>query len=547
MAFDTTLTDGVVKRHTDAGFWGRTHPDYFDRAVQAHPGRRAVVDRGQTHTFAELDRLVARAAYSFLDHGIRPGHVVAIQLPGWVEFLVGHYALARIGAVTLPLLLDYRVREMEFMLNFAGAHAVIVPGVFRDTDHAALLREVLPQTPSVKRVFVVGETSAEWTPFAELIDPAIDDRYDPERVARCRPVSTDVLEIVFTSGTTGNPKAILHTHDTFMCVAERMVRDFEYASDDVVLGLSPLAHQHGILGHLAPPVVAGATTALLERFQPVAALELIEAFGVTIVVGVPSHAFMLLGSEALDRCRTKAWRLFFCSGATLPMEVATRLYQAFGCRITSAYGMSEAAYCTYSRMDDPFEVVASSCGRPAAGSEIRIYDGDGAECATGVVGEIAMRGPNVFVGYHSNLDTARALTNEAGFFRSGDLGLMREDGNLVVVGRAKDMILRGGDNVYPSEIEEDLLRHPKIANVAVVGYADERLGERVCACVIPLAGQSITLEEIRAFLEGRIARYKIPDRLETLNAFPMTGTGKVQKTRLREVIAGARPKEDANG
>lgn len=544
MSLDSALAPDVIERYRAQGHWGKSHPAYFDEAVQRGPDRTAIVDRETRYTYAELDRLVRRAAHAFVEAGIEAGDVVGIQLPNWAEFVIAHYALARIGAVTLPLLLGYRAHELEFMLGFAEARALIVPGAYGDFDYASLLRQVLPRVRTVERVFVASRDPGEWTPFGELIDPGLERRYDPERMARRRPRSTDVMMLVFTSGTTGNPKGIVHTHDTLMCVAGRMVRDFGYTAEDRVLGLSPLPHLHGIFGHIAPALVAGATTVLLERFLPARALELAQQERATIVVGVPSHALMLLNAPGAGACALGGWRLFFCSGATLPVEIATRLYRTFGCRVTSAYGMSEACYCTYSRLDDPFEVVATSCGRPATGVDIRIYDEGGRECPVGTAGEIAMRGPHLFVGYHKNPGAFRALTDAEGFFRSGDLGLLRDDGNLVVVGRKTEMIIRGGANVYPSDVEEVLLRHPKVRNVAVVGYPDQRLGERVCACVIPVPGQSITLDEVREFLADQIARYKIPDRIEVLDEFPMTGTGKVRKRGLKEHVA-ARLEEGA--
>jgi cyclohexanecarboxylate-CoA ligase len=538
MPFETIVTPEMTERYVRAGAWGRSHPDRFDAAVERHPDRVAVIDRDLRLTYRQLDRMVKRAAHALLDRGIGPGDIVAIQLPNWHELLVAHYALARIGAVTLPLLLEYRKAELEHMLGFAEAKALIVCDRFRDFDQASLIKAVVPAVPSIRSVFVVGESCPDgMIPFGELVDPALDARHDPERMARVRPRSTDVMELIFTSGTTGNPKGILHTHDTFMGVADRMVRDFHYTADDVVLGLSPMAHQHGILGHIAPPLVAGATALLLERFRPTDALAMIAREKATVVVGVPSHAHMLLSVEGAAQHDLRSWRLFYCSGATLPFELVKRIAESFGCRITSAYGMSEIAYCTYSRLEDGFDVASQTCGRPGSGVDVAILDEGGKKCPPGVTGEIAMRGPNLMVGYLKNVAGMRALMDEEGFFRSGDLGLLGTDGNLRVVGRKKDMIIRGGANVYPSEVEEVLLQYRKISNVSVVGYPDQRLGERVAACIVPVPGEVVTGQEVREFLSDKIAEYKIPDRVEVLDAFPVTATGKVRKTALRDLVA----------
>jgi non-ribosomal peptide synthetase component E (peptide arylation enzyme) len=537
MKFETIMTPEMTANYIRQGEWGRSHCDFFDDAVRGAPDRLAVIDRRVRLTYGELELLVRRAAHAFLDYGIEPGDIVGIQLPNWHEFLVAHYALARIGAVTLPLLLDYRKAELEFMLRFAEAKALVICESFREVEHAALIRGLLPSVPSLKTVFVVGDNSSTgMVPYGQLVDPSIDAHYDAERIASVRPRSTDIMELVFSSGTTGSPKGILHTHDTFMSAACRMVRDFKYTSSDIVLGLSPMAHQHGILGHVAPSIVAGATTLLLERFRPVEALGLISNERASVVVGVPSHAHILLDVEDISPYDLRSWRLFYCSGAVLPVHLVKRIAEIFGCRITSAYGMSEIAYSTYSRIDDPFEVAAQTCGRQGSGVDVKIVDENGKGCPRGAVGEIAMRGPNLMVGYLKNLDAMRVLVTDEGFFRSGDLGLIDANGNLSVVGRIKDMIIRGGANIYPAEIEELLLKFEKIANVAVVGYPDAGMGERVAACIIPVSGQNVTLQEVQKFLSDKLASYKIPDRIELLGAFPMTATGKVRKTTLREAV-----------
>lgn len=533
VAFETILSDEMVAKYAATDAWGRTHCDYFDEAVRRNPSQTAVVDRDVRWSYAELERQVLRAAHSLLDHGIQSGDVVGISLPNWKEFLVTHYALSRIGAVTLPLLLDYRRGELEFMLNFAEAKAIVCCDTFREFSHSKLIKKVVQHTPSLRAVFVVGHDCPDgMIPYAELVKESVDSRLDLVRLAQARPRSTDVMELVFTSGTTGNPKGILHTHDTFMSAARRVVRDFRVTDDDIVLGLSPLAHQHGMLGHLAPSIVAGATTLLLERFRPSDALTLIQREKATVVVGVPSHAHMLLDVNDSSKCDTRSWRLFFCAGATLPIALAERIARQFGCRITSAYGMSEIGYCTYSRIDDPFEVAAQTCGRPGSGIDVQILDDDQNPCETGTVGEIALRGPNLMAGYLKNIQTMRALMTHEGYFRSGDMGALDQSGNLRVVGRQKDMILRGGANIYPIEVEELLLRWPRVANVAIVGYPDDRLGERVAAFIVTAGNAPMDLGELTEFLRDKLASYKIPDRLIVVDELPMTATGKIRKIAL---------------
>ncbi|MBX6377850.1 MAG: long-chain fatty acid--CoA ligase, partial [Clostridia bacterium] len=358
---------------------------------------------------------------------------------------------------------------------------------------------------------------------------------DEPLASRCPVGADDIMRMAFTSGTTGDPKAVVHTYNTTLCVPRIARSAHAYDENAVLLIFLPVGLNWGFL-NLVEALYHGARAVLVDRFDAGRVLRLIQAERVTHFSTSPTALIALLNDPGLGACDLTSLRLIVSGGASCPVEVIRQVQERFPARFLELYGMLETGYHTFTRMEDDPVAVCGKVGRPADGMGLRILDDEGRDLPPGEVGEIACFGPSVTIGYNRNPEAnARSFTPD-GWFLTGDLGVVDESGNLQIVGRKKDMIIRGGANIYPRELEEILFTHPKVLNVAVVGLPDPYLGERTCACIIPKPGETLTLAEVVAFLEGRIARYKLPQHLEIFQDFPLTPTGKVRKFALRELV-----------
>ncbi|MDP7736542.1 long-chain-fatty-acid--CoA ligase [Mycobacterium paragordonae] len=480
-------------------------------AKDLYPDRIALRCDDLTFTFAEFHTAAARVATLLERAGIEPGDRVGLMLPNTPAYAIAFFGIMYRGAVAVPMNPLLKAREVTYYLSNSGATALFA-------------------TPSFAAEATAGadEVGARcW-----LVDDAALAGLIADLPVRQNPVqrgSDDVAVIVHTSGTTGKPKGAMLTHGNLGCNAEVTVRTLaKITPDDVVMGCLPLFHVFGLTGALNSAVLAGATLTLIPRFDPRKALEVIERDAVTVFEGVPTMYSALLGAAESAPGATRSLRTCVSGGAALPVQVLTDFEKAFGCTVLEGYGLSESSSAAaFNHPDRPRK--AGSIGTPIDGVQMRVVDLNGAEVARGDTGEIQIRGHNVMKGYWNLPDATRATITEDGWLNTGDVGRVDEDGYFYIVDRTKDLIIRGGYNVYPREIEEVLYEHPAVAEAAVVGVPHDSLGEEVGAAVALKKDATVTAEQLRDHVKDRVAAYKYPRMVWLVDELPKGPTGKVQK------------------
>jgi cyclohexanecarboxylate-CoA ligase len=523
-------------------FWpGRTLLEYFDEAVAAHPDRQAVVGYVEAVggryplTYAELAERVDRIAAGLLDLGVAPGQVVSAQLPNWWQLAAVHLACLRVGAVTNALMSIFRKRELTFMLGLAESVLLLTPETFNGFDHAALAAELQSELPTLAHVIAVRPEGGG--AFDEVLAARTSTEADRAEFARRAPSPDDVTQLAYTSGTTGEPKGVMVTSNTALCNVRDFADRLGITADDTVLMASPLAHQTGFLYGLMMPILRGTPVVLQDVWRPARATEIIRSESVSFSMASTPFLTDLAGQAEADPDAFASFRLFLCAGAPVPRDLVRRATKAMNARISSGWGMSEMGAVTVTGPDDPDERVFETDGSPLPGVELRILALDGTVAGPDEEGRLQLRADSLFGGYLKRPDL-RGLDAE-GWFDTGDLARIDAEGYLRITGRSKDIIIRGGENVPVVEIENLIYGHPDVAEVALVAMPDPRLGERACAFVVPRAGvEPLTLEAVTAHLMAQgTARQYLPERLEVVDALPRTLTGKIQKFKLRDLLA----------
>jgi acyl-CoA synthetase (AMP-forming)/AMP-acid ligase II len=534
MTFETRLTPELIENFTAAGYWGsETFYDLFSKRVAAHPDREALVDGRTRLTYSELDDNVLRTAAFLKAQGIGRGDVVTIQLPNRVEFAFVFFALELVGAIANKINPDFRAREVEFVLQFAGSRGYVCASSFKGFDYVEMIRTLRPKLPNLELVCVVDAPASSDT--VSLLDGLSSFEPVPPG-ARVDMDANEVFRIAFTSGTTGNPKCVMHSFNTTVPATRFNARDMQSTENDTTLIFLPIGLNWGYL-EMVQALLLGARAVLLDRFSARSALELIQREKVTVIPTAPAAIIAMLNEPELDSFDLSTLRVVITGGASCPEETLREFMQRMPGRIIELYGMLETGFQSWTHFSDDPKVVNGTVGRCVDGMGLRLLDAQGNDVGSGEVGEIAAYGPSVCLGYYNNPKAnAEAFTSDD-WFRSGDLGLFADDlGNVRIVGRNKEIINRGGKKFFPREVEEILYTHPKIMHAAMVGVKDARLGERNCLCVIPRTGQTVTLEEMIEFLKGDVSDYKLPERLEIVAELPFTATGKLQRFELTRRI-----------
>ncbi len=491
-------------------------------SADASPGKPVAIYPGGQMTYAELDTLSDRLAAGLTESGLQPGDPVALQLPNIPQFVVSYFGILKAGGVVVPMNVLLKAPEIAFQLSDSRAQAMITwAGALEQAAKGAA-------EAGVSEIYVVGEAGN--TPGAMPLERMLAVPAEGRQLAG-RDL-TDTAVIVYTSGTTGRPKGAELTHIQLYMNADIPGRLFDVRPDDIVLTVLPLFHVFGLSSIMNIAVRFGCAMSLVPRFDPATVLETIQRDRATIFEGVPTMFIGLLAHPELDSYDVSSVRVAVSGGASIPSPVLDAFEEHFGVLILEGYGLTEtASTTTFNR--GVTDRRAYSVGKPIWGTQTQVWDDDGNELPPGTdnVGEVVTRGLHVMKGYLNN-PQATADAFAGGWFHTGDLGYIDEDGFLFIVGRKKELIIRGGYNIYPAEIEDVLHGHPAIAEAAVVGVPDDRLGEEVKAFVTLKAGKSVTGPELIAFCKERLAAYKYPRLVEFRDELPKNATGKVLKDEL---------------
>jgi fatty-acyl-CoA synthase len=514
---------------------GETIGANLRRVAAGHPGREAVVDvpTGRRWTYARLDADTDTLARALITAGLQAGDRVGIWSPNCAEWVLLQYATAKAGVILVNINPAYRSHELSYALRQSGVRLLVSAESFKSSDYRAMVEEVAGDLGALERVIYLG--SAEWQ--ALLASPA-DDAGDALAEREAGLSFDDPINIQYTSGTTGFPKGATLSHHNLLNNAFFIGEGCRYTEDDRVCIPVPFYHCFGmVLGNLACTTHGACIVIPAPGFEPAATLAAVQAERCTSLYGVPTMFIAELALPGFASYDLSSLRTGIMAGSPCPVEVMKRVVSEMHMtEVTICYGMTETSpVSTQTTADDDTERRVSTVGRVHPHVEVKVIDPEtGLVTARGVAGELCTRGYSVMLGYWGDEEQTRAAIDAARWMHTGDLAVMDDAGYLNIAGRIKDMVIRGGENIYPREVEEFLYTHPVIEDVQVIGVPDAKYGEELCAWVKLRPGSELTLEELREFCTGKIAHYKIPRYLRLTDGFPMTVTGKIQKFKMRE-------------
>jgi fatty-acyl-CoA synthase len=536
------------------GFSNETVGGLLASMARKYPDREFLVysDRDLRFTYAEFDKRVDRLAKGLLSIGIKKGDhlgVWANNVPDWLTLL---FATARIGVVLVTVNTGYKLHELDYIVRQSDMKALCIVDSFKDSDYVAMVRELVPELavqergrlesakfPELKRVIYMGPRKHRGMyniPELLLLGESCGDEW--LREASAAVTCHEVINMQYTSGTTGFPKGVMLSHYNIVNNGFNIGECQKFTEKERVCLPVPLFHCFGLVLGIMAIITHGATAVVCENFEPLLVLASVQKERCTALYGVPTMFISELNHPMFKMFDTSSLRTGIMAGSPCPMEIMKRVISDMhASEITIAYGLTEASpVMTQTRTDDPIEVKVGTVGRALPGIEVKVWNPETKkDCAVGEQGELCCRGYNVMKGYYKMPEETARVIDADGWLHSGDLGDVDAKGNFRVTGRIKDMIIRGGENVYPREIEEYLLRMEGVKDVQVAGVSSEKYGEEVAAFVILKDGAKLAEEDIRDFCQGQISRYKIPRYVFFVDQFPMTGSGKIQKYKLREL------------
>ena len=518
---------------------GITLGDMLDKSADVYPRKEALVDDRVRLSYCELGERVDRLAVGLIQLGIQKGDTVLLQLPNWAEFIYSYFALQKIGAIPVLLISGYLQLEVSHLCQLTEAKAWIVTDVYRKIDYTSFIGAVKQANTELEYIISVraaGNDKVFTTSLESLMDRELtaDDKHE---LAARRPLPSDIGHILPSGGTTGLPKGIPRTHNDYICNVEYVARAGEMCTDDIWLVTVPVGHNLALLDGITGCAFFGGKLVLLDSTRPGDIAGTIQRERVTYMPMVPSLLKRIVDFEELGQYDLSSLRKVSAGGeASTPgliREVNTRL----GCDYINEFGMSEGLLLR-TRLDYNLETVCNTVGRPCCPyDEVKVLDAHGNELPFNTDGELATKGPGIFAGYLKNPEENSKIFSAGGFFRTGDMARIDASGNIKITGRIKDIIIRGGENISPAQVEDLLRMHPSISDAAVIGIPDKNLGELVCAYVQPAPDTQPDPQEIAAFMLAKGAsRLLIPERFEFIDAIPVTQAGKSDKKALREAM-----------
>ncbi|MER5916452.1 AMP-binding protein [Streptomyces sp. NPDC001982] len=525
-----------AQQYVEAGIWNSsTLADRLAVAAAAKPDHLAVVDRDghRVRTYAQLDRDVDAMANHLVELGVETGDVVAVQLPNWYETVVIDIAILRIGAVLNPMLPLYREHELAHMLNLAQTKVLFTPGVYRGFDFTAMIGRLRPKVPLLQHHIVIDAEDLSHERDALPASPSVRKPQFPSVDA------ARVSELIFTSGTEATPKAVMHTEQTTNSAVQAIWASLGLG-DEVVWMPSPIGHSTGFNYGVRSAVYFGLTLVLQDKWVPEVALRVIEKRRCTFTLSATTFLSDLIAAADRLGGDLRSLSAFGSGGSPIPASIVNAA-EAHGIKVLRLYGSTETLGATWNRPDSPLEKLVNTDGPPINGVDVEIRDDTGARVVD-VPGEIFVRGPSTAVGFFADPTRTAETFSSDGWVATGDIGILGADGYLTVVGRKKEILIRGGLNIAPREIEDLMIELPAISAVAVIGIPDERLGELTCACVVwaPDTAPASLQEIVQDLTDRGVARYKLPQALATFDDLPMTPSGKIRKVELLDSVTAGR-------
>lgn len=528
--------------------------ELLEEQVNLYPDQEAVIypELNMRKTYSEFNEMVDKAAKGLMALGIKKGEHVAIWSDNKPEWLTSQFATGKMGAVLVTVNTNYQAKELEYLLKQSDATTLIMAESYKGTSYIDILKKVCPEfstaekgnlhskkLPRLKNIIIIGETTYSFAYNWDEVLRNADKITDEELNLRQSSLNHDeVINMQYTSGTTGFPKGVMLTHYNIVNNGNQIADCMKLTNIDRLCIPVPFFHCFGcVLGVLAA-VSKGAPMVILEQFDAEKVLQAVDNEKCTALHGVPTMFIAELNHPSFNTYDLTHLRTGIMAGSTCPMEVMTKVMNEMGAKeITIAYGQTESSpVITQTRADDPIELKVGSVGKPHPNVEVRVViPGTKQEQETGVPGELLTRGYHVMKGYYNNLSATKEAIDDEGWLHTGDLAVLYDNGYLEITGRMKDMIIRGGENVYPREIEEFLYQHPAILDVQVTGIPDEKYGEEIVAWVILKKGITTTVQDIKSFCKGNISHHKIPKYIQFVNEYPMTASGKIQKFKLKEL------------
>jgi 2,3-dihydroxybenzoate-AMP ligase/mycobactin salicyl-AMP ligase len=528
-----------VYQYTKNRWWlGLTLGDILDRTADVFPNKEALADDRVRLTYFELRNKVDQLAMGLINLGIEKGDTVLLQLPNWAEYVYSYFALQKIGCIPVILIFGYRQLEVSHLGLLTEARAWIVPDRYRKIDYLSFIGEVRQKNPHLRHVISVrGEKGEEgFTASLESLMERGATPADRHEMMKKKPRATDVAHIIPSGGTTGLPKGIPRTHNDYICNVEYLHKAWEMNIRDISLVVVPVGHNLALL-NVVGAVLMGYKLVLLDSTKPQDICSTIEREKVTYMPTVPSMVRRILESEQLHDYDLSSLGKISAGGEPSAPDLIREVYQKLNCTYINEFGMSEGLLCRTS-LTDNIETICNTVGKPCCPYEkIKVVNGMGKALPPDQDGELVTKGPGIFAGYLKNPEENENSFLRGGFFRTGDRARIDRSGNLKITGRIKDIIIRGGENISPAQVEDLLCSHPGIADAAVIGMPDKELGEKVCAYVRLTEGVKIDPEEIKSFMESQgVSTLLIPERFEFLSMLPLTEAGKHDKKALREDI-----------
>ncbi len=539
MAWPSRLTDEVISEYLAQGAWGPvTLSNYWDKNARRNPEAISVSDGERRLSWAEARLWTDRLALGLVELGLKRDEVLLVQLPNSIELPLIRVACEKAGILCLPVPHTLRKAEMSYCLGFTEAVAAVVPWKYRDFDYFGMILGLQGELRHLRHILVPGETvPAGALSLDELARHRREETADPAAMNARRYQATEVSLINSTTGSTGLPKFAEYTAAARLLYGRSYIDVLGATEQDVFAALSPAAGGPNIPVYFAAPQL-GAKTVFLKHFEAEAAFELIQRERVTIACLVPAQLAIMVRYPCIVRYDLSSVRVWLSVGAPLASSLAQEAEEKLGAVVMNTYGAIDWGGVVFTSPLDPPETRCSTVGKPWVGTEVRLVDEEGRLVAPGQIGELQGRGPSCSSGYYGDPEATRKAWTPDGWLSLGDLGRWDDQGNLIILGRKDELIIRGGQNIQPSEIEAHLLAHPKVKQVAVVGMPDAIMGQKICAYVVPRTEDEVRLEEVISFLRLRqLAPYKLPERLEVVHKLPMVSDTKVNKRILAEDIA----------